>query len=274
MIISGNEIERLSQNIRKIIDGQSIDLRDNREGKFSILKNDIHILADRLTEQADTLRRERDAMSRALADISHQLKTPLTSAMIMADLLPDAPPDKQREFAANIKTALSRTEWLVTSLLKMAKLEAGTVVFSPEAVSAGELIKLALEPLKILLDVKNQRLSIKDGAYLNCDKRWTAEAITNIVKNASEHTPVGGLIRIASDDNPICAWLSVTDSGPGIPIAAISSLFIRFEGSHSTHGYGIGLPLALAIIRGQNGDIEVDGGGNGIGSTFTIKLFK
>jgi signal transduction histidine kinase len=115
---------------------------------------------------------------------------------------------------------------------------------------------------------------------LFCDKRWTSEALTNVLKNASEYSPDGGLIAVSSGSNPICSWISVTDSGKGISNTDIARIFKQFEGSRNAQGYGVGLPLALAIMRGQNGDIEVDGGsssgrgGNGIGATFTLKFFK
>jgi K+-sensing histidine kinase KdpD len=280
VLIRKRDIKRLSENIRKIIDGQQIDLRDNCEGAWGILKNDIHTLASLKNEQVNTLRRDRDRMKDNLTDISHQLKTPLTSMMIMADLLEsnltaeNPNEEKQAEFLTNIKTGLTRMEWLVSALLKMAKLDAGAVEFSREQIKSNELVDIALEPLQILLDIKNQSVEISCETELPCDKRWTAEALSNVLKNASEYSPEGCIIRIESGMNPICAWVSVTDSGPGISNEDISRLFRKFEGSRSDKGYGVGLPLALAIMRGQNGDIEVDGGGNGTGATFTLKLYR
>lgn len=274
MLIKKREIAKLSADIRKTIDGQKIDFRDNREGVWGILKNDIHTLASLKNEQVDALQHERDSMKDTLANISHQIKTPLTSMMIMADLLETAPPDKQAEFLSNIKIGFKRLDWLASALLKIAKLDAGTVEFSKESIQSSTLINLALEPLQIILDVKNQSVEICGEAEFFCDKRWTAEALTNVLKNASEYSPMGGKIRIESGMNPICKWISVTDSGEGISNNKIASLFKRFEGSRSDKGYGIGLPLTLSIMRGQNGDIEVEGGGNGCGATFVLKLFK
>ena len=128
--IKKSDIKKLSYNIRKIIDGKAVDLRDNREGVWNILKNDIHTLANQRNEQMATLQNERDAMKDILADISHQLKTPLTSMTIMADLLDDAPPEKQSEFISNIQIGLNRMDWLVSALLKMARIDAGAIVFS------------------------------------------------------------------------------------------------------------------------------------------------
>jgi len=272
--ISKKDIIKLSADIRRIIDGQETDLRDNREGAWGILKNDIHTLANLKNEQFDVLQHERDSMKDTLTNISHQIKTPLTSMMIMTDLLEGAPPDKQVDFISNIRSGLFRLEWLSSALLKMAKLDAGTVEFSGEPVSSYALASLALEPLQVLLDIKNQSIEFTGEAELFCDKRWTSEALSNVIKNASEHSPDGSTIEIGFGQNPISNWISVTDSGKGIAGNKIAGLFRRFEGSGSDKGYGIGLPLALAIMRGQNGDIEVDGGGNGIGATFTLKFFR
>jgi len=261
VLISKKEITKLSENIRKIIDGQNIDICDNREGVWRILKNDIHTLASLKNEQVNALQRERDKLADTLADISHQLKTPLTSMMIMADLLESAPPDKRAEFISNIKTSLSRMEWLVSAFLKMAKLNAGAVEFRKERIQSAELVNIALEPLRILLEMRNQKIEAYCETVFFCDKRWTAEALTNVLKNASEYSPEGGVIRAESGANPICEWISVTDSGSGVTNPHI---FKRFEGAN----YGIGLPLSLAIMRGQNGDIEYSG------STFTLKFYK
>ena len=274
MWIKKSEIEEFSQNIRKIINGQDIDLRVSHEGMWNILKNDVHILAKMKNEQVNILQHDKDVLKDTLADISHQLKTPLTSMMIMVDLLEEAPPEKQMEFLQNIKTGLARTEWLVSALLKRAKLEAGAVVFLRDSVRSSTLIEQAMESLHIQLELKSQRIEILNEVELHCDKRWTAEALGNIIKNASEHSPNGTTIRIESGTNPISTWMSVTDSGSGLTTAQVAKLFRRFEGSQNGTGYGIGLPLALAIMRGQDGDIEVIGGGKGAGASFTLKLFK
>jgi len=270
--IKKSEVRILSDNIRKIIDGKNIDLRDNSEGEWGMLKNDIHTLAFRKKEQMDLIQKERTALADTLINISHQIKTPLTSMMIMADLLENAPQDKQVEFLSNIKVGLVRMEWFASALLKIAKLDAGTVEFETETIQSDELINLALEPLQILLEVKNQSVNIIQNIELLCDKRWTSEALSNLIKNASEASPKGGNIQIECGINPICKWISVKDSGLGIEKSRIYSLFKRFEGFKHDKGYGVGLPLALAIMRGQNGDIEVDSGGNGNGATFTLKF--
>ena len=274
MWIKKSEVKNLSDNIRKVIDGQTIELRDNSEGEWGMLKNDIHTLAYHRNEQMDVLQKERTAMTDTLVNISHQIKTPLTSMMIMADLIENAPPEKATEFLSNIKVGLMSMEWFASALLKIAKLDAGVVDFGADDIQSHELITLALEPLQILLELKNQIIDCAGDIPLFCDRRWTSEALTNIIKNASEISPENSIIRIEIGANPICKWISVTDSGAGIEKSKIFKLFKRFEGASQDKGHGVGLPLALAIMRGQNGDIEVDGGGNGKGATFTLKFFK
>ncbi|MCL2360636.1 MAG: HAMP domain-containing histidine kinase [Defluviitaleaceae bacterium] len=271
MIIKRKEIEGLSADIRRIIDGHAHDLRDNLEGRLSILKNDIHTLAGRLNEQALNLKKEKINLADALADISHQLKTPLTAMMVMTELLENAPPDKAAEFIRNIKQGLAQTGWLVSALLKMAKLESGSVNFSKSIITARELLDLALQPLRILLDIKDQHVKLEGDIVFYCDKNWTAEVLTNIIKNASEHSPQGSVIEVTSGSNPIASWIAVEDMGKGIPSQEIKNLFKRYGGTKQ--GTGIGLPLALAIMQGQNGDLEVDGGGGKSGAKLTLKFY-
>jgi len=272
--ISKKEIEQLSANIKRLITGEDIDVRDNREGHLRILKNDIHILATNKREQVDILQRERDILKDTLADISHQLKTPLTSMMIMAELLEDAPLDKQAEFITNIQSLLRRTEWLVSALLKMAKLDAKSVKFRLDVVNSNDLITAALTPLTIQLELQEQEVEVIGSESFLCDKRWTAEALGNVIKNASEYAPAGSKITIEVGGNPLCTWIAVTDSGPGLDRSQIAKIFKRFEGSDNTKGYGIGLPLALTIMKSQFGDIDVDAGGKGKGATFTLKFYQ
>lgn len=274
MLIRKEEITELSNGIRKAIDGQEIEIRDNKEGVLSILKNDIHTLINIEKEQRNKAQEEQEHLAEYLTDISHQLKTPITSMMLMTNLLEEAPADKQKEFIFNMKKELVHMEWLISALLKMAKLDSKVVDFIVSDISTGELIKEALKPVSILLDIKNQKVEIRNEIMLQCDKRWTEEALTNLLKNASECSRENSIIYIDSGENPIYKWISVTDAGEGIPKERIASLFRKFENSQSENGYGIGLPLALSIVRGQNGDIEVFPGGNGTGATFTVKFYK
>ena len=287
MWIRKQEIETLSRDIRRIVDGQAVDLLDNREGSLSILRNDIQTLVRLKQEQADALSRDKNKLKDSLSDISHQLKTPLTSMLVMADLLETAPPEKQAELIRNIQTGLLRTQWLTDALLKMAKLDADAVEFRPKQTTAAEIIARALEPLRILLEIKEQEIRTAGEATLTCDVRWTAEALLNVIKNASEHSPAGKPIFIGCGENPISAWISVTDSGEGFTTEQMMRLFRRLQGGDESTGYGIGLPLAQTIMRGQHGDVGADSGSYGLpphvaaltdepysGATFTLKVYR
>lgn len=272
--ISKKEIEQLSAALKGYQNGQNADIRDNREGPFSRLKNDIYSLVQNKNEQLTQTEAERDILAEYMADISHQLKTPITSMMIMMDLLEDAEKEKQQEFVQNIKFSLSKMEWLIGGLLKMAKLDAKAIAFVPQKVKVSELLQAVNPSIEIMLDINNQSVILVRDTEIYCDKRWTIEALTNIVKNAMEHSPKEGTITIDSGENPLYGWISVTDSGMGLKKEQYAALFKRFENSTNENGFGIGMPLALAIMKGQNGDVDVDLGGNGKGATFVLKFFK
>lgn len=274
MWIKKKEVEQLSEFVKGYIEGEELDIRDNREGVFSILKNDIYSLVNKKNEQIKVIESERDILSDYMADISHQLKTPITSMMIMADLLEDAKPERQAEFIHNIQFSLKKMEWLVDTLLKMAKLDAHAIDFMRKDISTSELFEAVKPSVAILLDINNQTLELKNDCVIHCDKRWTVEALTNIIKNAIEYSPKDSLIAIDSGENPMYGWISVKDSGKGMDQTEYAALFKRFENSTNENGFGIGMPLALSIMKGQGGDIDVDFGGNGEGTTFILKFFK
>ena len=274
MWIRKKEIEQLSDYVKGFVDGDEVDIRDNKEGALSVLKNDIYSLVNTKNEQIKNTEMQRDILADYMADISHQLKTPITSMMIMTDLLEDAKPDKRAEFIHNIRFSLTKMEWLVGALLKMAKIDAHAVTFSQRAVKVSELIEDVIPAVSILLDINSQTLQITNDFKIDCDKKWTVEALTNIIKNAIEHSPNDSEIVIDSGENPMYQWISVQDSGAGMNRSSYAALFKRFEYSTSENGFGIGMPLALSIIKGQGGDIDIDFGGKGQGATFIIKFFR
>lgn len=274
MWVSKTELEQLSSELRRAINGESVEFRSNQEGALSLLRNDLHTFAAQLGAERDAANAAKVEFAEYMENISHQLKTPVTSMMLMTDLLEAAPPERQEEFLANIRMSLARVDWLVGTLLKLAKLDAGAVQFEPQALSAKTLLDAALGPLAILLDVREQQVVLVQDGMLHCDRRWTVEALTNIIKNACEASPTGSTIVVDCGENPLYEWVSVEDAGPGLSRAEMAALFVRFASSSSKDGVGIGLPLALAIARGQNGDIDVDAGGKGKGATFTLKFYK
>lgn len=274
MWVSKTELEQLSSELRRAINGESVEFRSNQEGALSLLRNDLHTFAAQLGAERDAANAAKVEFAEYMENISHQLKTPVTSMMLMTDLLEAAPPERQEEFLANIRMSLARVDWLVGTLLKLAKLDAGAVQFEPQTLSAKTLLDAALGPLAILLDVREQQVVLVQDGMLHCDRRWTVEALTNIIKNACEASPTGSTIVVDCGENPLYEWVSVEDAGPGLSRAEMAALFVRFASSSSKDGVGIGLPLALAIARGQNGDIDVDAGGKGKGATFTLKFYK
>ncbi|MEK3675008.1 sensor histidine kinase [Paenibacillus sp. FSL R10-2771] len=274
------ELEKLSVYLREISSGQaSLDPRDNQEGELSILKNDIYKVTRMLSEHRSLLQRDKLQLTDAISDISHQLKTPITSMTVMADLLsaPDLPPLKRTEFTHHIRIQLERIDWLVSSLLKLAKMEAGTIPFKKDRIHMETLIQKALEPVMIPMDIKGQTVSITgdDNVSFAGDFHWTAEAVINILKNGVEHTPEGGAITITFSDNVLFTEIVIADNGEGIPKEDLPYIFKRFyKGKNANEGsIGIGLAMAHSIIASQNGVIDVTSD-SGRGTEFRIKFYK
>lgn len=274
MWISKKELQSLSEGIRMALDGQPFDPRDHKEGAFSILKNDIYTLTHSEQERSRVLEKEKEQLAESLADISHQLKTPISSILLMTELMTDAPEEAQRVFLLHIKKEVRHMEWLVTALLKMAKLDSSTVNFQKEETAVRGLLAEALKSVEIILDIRSQSVRLAHDLSIVCDKKWTAEALMNLLKNASECSPENSEIVVDCGENPLYDWISVTDAGEGLKREQLSRLFRKFESSRKEDGYGIGLPLALSIMRAQNGDIEVAPGGKGVGATFFMKFYK
>lgn len=274
------EIEKLSNYLRQISSGDyTLDVRDNQEGELSILKNDIFKVTIMLLEQSTLLKKEKIHLTDAISDISHQLKTPLTSMMVMADLLSDdhLPPEKRTEFTRNIVIQLERMEWLVSSLLKMSKMDADTVLFKKQQIIVNQLIQKSLEPVLIPIDIKQQTITIQgeDTVAFLGDVNWTSEAIINILKNAVEHTHEGGMIDISFSENALFTEINIKDNGKGIPKEDLPYIFKRFykgKGENES-SIGIGLAMAHMIITKQNGVIVVMSD-QGKGTYFQIKFYK
>ncbi|SDF66365.1 Signal transduction histidine kinase [Paenibacillus sp. cl6col] len=274
------ELEKLSIYLREISSGNdSLDVRDNQEGELSILKNDIYKVTLMLSEQRSLLQRDKMQLTDAISDISHQLKTPLTSMTVMADLLSsaDLPPVKRMEFTHNIRIQLERIDWLVSSLLKLSKMDAKTIPFKKEPVLVKQLIQQALEPVLIPMDIKEQTVSINGGDNVSFigDFNWTSEALINILKNGVEHTQEGGAIAISYTENALFTEIVIADNGKGIPKEDLPYIFKRFyKGKHASEGsIGIGLAMAHSIIASQGGVIDVRSDGEN-GTEFRIKLYK
>jgi signal transduction histidine kinase len=274
------EIYKLSGYLQQISSGDfHLDVRDNYEGELSILKSQIYKVTKMLSEQGAVLHEDKAKLSNAISDISHQLKTPLTSMMVMADLLSDKNLDdrKRAEFTRNLQVQLERMEWLVSSLLKLSKIDARTIMFKKEKVLVKDLIQSAVEPLLIPIDIKMQSLDIQgdDSAAFIGDFNWTIEALINIIKNCVEHTTEEGEISIMYSENALFTEIAIADNGKGIAKEDLPYIFKRFyKGKNaSDDSVGIGLAMAHSIITSQQGDIEVQSQ-PGVGTKFQIKFYK
>ncbi|MCI8553576.1 MAG: HAMP domain-containing histidine kinase [Clostridiales bacterium] len=273
------QIDQLSVYLRRITAGEhALDIRDNDEGELSILKSEIYKVTVMLAEYNERLLAEQRGLSDSLSDISHQLKTPLTSMLVMADLLSgdDLPSDKRREFTGHIRQQLERIQWLVSSLLKMSKMDAGVAVFKKDAVSLPDLIRRVTAPLLIPIEIKEQTLET-DGPDISFegDGGWMNEALVNILKNCIEHTPRGGRLRVEWTSNPLYTEIRISDTGEGIASEDLPHIFTRFyRGKNAAdESVGIGLAMAREIVRRQNGDITAENQPGG-GALFSIKLYK
>ena len=266
------KIDKYMNNI--LNDDYSINIKDYCEGDISNLKNDIYKMTIKLKEQSELLIKEKKYLEETLQDISHQIKTPLTSMYMINDILTNEKDENiKKEFLIKNKNQIERIEWLVTSLLKLSRLESGTVKLKKEKINLKELVDKSIEPINVLLELRNIKLT-KNIIDVNLvvDINWTVEALLNVIKNACEHTV--DKIEIVGSTNPLYTEIKIIDNGIGISKKDIKHIFERFyKGNHNKESIGIGLNMSKKIINLQNGLIEVESK-EGVGSTFIIKLYK
>ncbi|HOB29288.1 MAG TPA: HAMP domain-containing sensor histidine kinase [Bacillota bacterium] len=273
------QIRELTRYAEKISAGDySLEIRDNREGDLSILKNEIYKITTLLKEQAGALQRDKTLLADSLADISHQLKTPLTSLFILNDLLSENPAAEKRAlFLERMRAQLRRIEWLTSSLLKLSKLDAGAVPMKKEEIRVEALVKQALASLGIPLEIKALQVCLKGdaGTSFTGDFDWSCEALTNLLKNCIEHTPEKGRLQISFEQNPLYTVITIADSGIGIAPEDLPYIFNRFyKGKNAAADQvGIGLAMARAIVEKQGGEITVKSEQNR-GAEFTIKFYR
>jgi signal transduction histidine kinase len=255
-----------------------IDIRDNSEGDISILKNHLYDITRILKENNEMLEKDKSYLKDAIADISHQLKTPLTSLYLFNEILEDEKDETKRKyFLDKMRNELERIEWLITSLLKMSKLDSKTIVLKEEKINVPDLINSSIDSLKTLIEQNNIKINIRGKKQINFigDFYWMKEALMNVLKNGVEHSKTSGSIEIAFDKNPIYTIIEITDNGEGIAESDLPYIFDRFykaKGS-SKNSVGIGLALSKSIIKNQNGEISVK---SKIGeyTKFIIKIYQ
>ncbi|MBR6825967.1 MAG: HAMP domain-containing histidine kinase [Oscillospiraceae bacterium] len=273
-----NRLQELSRDLDTLLlRGTPLPVTAYEEGELSLLADQIQKLTLRLTEATESLQKDKIFLADSLADISHQLRTPLTAMHLTLSLLqnPETEPGKHRELLRDFRSLLHRTQWLVEALLKFSKLDAGTVPLHPAPVPLRSLVEEALAPFSILIELQQQTLSIDcPNCTLFCDAVWTEEAIGNILKNAIEHNPPGGTIRISGKDSPIFTELSVEDEGGGFLPEELPQIFRRFYRGKTGNpkNYGIGLALSKKILSVQNATIQAENCGRG--AKFTLKFYK
>lgn len=274
------EIARLSLEIDRVLHGEeNLDFSSCKEGDLEILKDEIYKMTVRLREQTDRLKTDKIQLADSLADISHQIRTPLTSVNLMMARLqnPELSKEERTQILMNANKMLRRIDWLITALLKMSKLDAGAIILEKEEIAAEEFLRQALEPLEISMEIHSQcsELHVDKTISFIGDRTWTLEAVGNVLKNCMEYTPEGGKIDIFAEENPLYTELRVCDSGPGILKEDLPHLFERFyRGKNAGDGsFGIGLALARMILAKENGTITAENNPKG-GSIFRIRIYK
>lgn len=273
------EIARISEQIDRVLhNADQLYIAESDEGELSILQSEITKMTQRIREQNDALKKEKKHLADSLADVAHQLRTPLTSVNLILSLLEDNPDETERKaLIRETKELFVQMDWLLTSLLKLSRLDAGMVAFQTGRIEAADLIGAALRPLLIPMELRNivLRTDVPKGIVIQGDSGWLSEAIQNILKNCMESAGANGRIEIACEDNPLFTRITVHDSGPGIEKEDLPNLFSRFYRGNNAGatGYGIGLALCKMIITRQGGMVAAKNHPQG-GALFTIRFPK
>ncbi len=274
-----SEINDIINYLKKLNQGNyNLDIIDNCEGDLSILKNEIYTTTIILREKALKELEDKKTLKDSLSNISHQLKTPLTSILIMVDNLSDDTMDKKvrAEFLQDIKSQIENINFLILSMLKLSRFDANVIKFKKEVINVQKLVLDSLKNIDIIRDLKNITIHTKGSnkVAFEGDYKWELEALTNIIKNCIEHTPEDKNIYVIYEDNSIYTKISIIDEGVGIKKEELHHVFERFYKGENTsnNNFGIGLSLAKEIIEHDNGTIKVDSIINK-GTTFTIKYY-
>lgn len=274
------EIDKITKYLEAINDkNYTLKIDENSEEELSILKNELYKVTVMLRENASNTLKDKINLKRALEDISHQLKTPLTSILIILDNLTDNPEmDYQTrvEFLHDLKRETTRIQSLIQSILKLSKFDSNTVQFIKQDIYLKQIVDEAIKNTGSLADLKNIKINVEGNKKikLNCDLLWQIEAITNILKNCIEHSKENTQIDIKYNNNSVYSYITITDYGEGISKEDLPHIFERFyRGKNSSNeSIGIGLSLSKTIIESNNGIVSVES--NSDKTTFIIKYFK
>ena len=275
------KINQITQYINEIKNRKyDLNINENSEDELSNLKNELYKITIMLKEESEISRQDKEKIKMSVEDISHQLKTPLTSIMIMLDNLKDNPnmdEDTKQKFIFEISKQVDWINWLVISILKLSRLEANVVKFSDNKINVKKFIDEIIDNLEIPIEIKNQKIIIegnKDVSFIG-DYKWQQEAITNIIKNAIEHNKKNGKITIKYEENVLFTKITIIDEGQGIAKEDLKHIFERFYKAQnsSDNSVGIGLSLAKNIIEKNNGMINCKSE-IGNGTEFIVKYMK
>lgn len=246
------------------------------EDEFSHLEDEIYKTVGELRCSKEFALKERQTLSDNLADIAHQLKTPITSMSLMAQLLAESCPEEEIDYLNRLTNQILRLERLVSSLLTLSKLDASTLTFENKLIDVHSLLSYAVEPIEGILKEKKQTFFIEDSSLVEfeIDINWTLEALLNILKNCSEHVEDGGQIIAYYSKNPLYIEITIEDNGKGFAQEDLPYIFNRFyHGKNaSKDSIGIGLALSKSIIEGQNGTIHAENCHHGR-ARFIIKFY-
>ena len=275
------KINQITQYINEIKNRKyDLNINENSEDELSNLKNELYKITIMLKEESEISRQDKEKIKMSVEDISHQLKTPLNSIMIMLDNLKDNPnmdEDTKQKFIFEISKQVDWINWLVISILKLSRLEADVVKFSNNKINVKKFIDEIIGNLEIPIEIKNQKISIEgdeDASFIG-DYKWQQEAITNIIKNAIEHNKENGKITIKYEENVLFTKITIIDEGQGIAKEDLKHIFERFYKAQnsSDNSVGIGLSLAKNIIEKNNGMINCKSE-IGKGTEFIVKYMK
>lgn len=272
------KIEELNDYLSEVCSGNyELAVNDNAEGELSILKNNLYKVMILLRTASEDAKKDKLYLADSLADISHQLKTPLTSMMIITEVLQDEKDEEKRAgFIRIIEEQLEKMKWLITTLLKLSKLDADTADFNMKSLNCADIIDRSINPFLVQAEIRKIKISkhVNPFTFMG-DENWSVEALENIIKNCLEHTSDGGTLNINTNSTTIYNEIEISDNGSGIAKEDLPHIFERFyHGKNSSaESVGIGLALSKAVFSKENANIDVKSK-EGIGTKFTIRFYK
>lgn len=283
------DIFELQDYMDKISRGNyELEINDNSEDELSSLKNSLYKIMVYMKEQADSARIKKVMLAQSVSDISHQLKTPLTSTQVLLDNLNDNPDmdySTRKKFIYEALNQVNGMSWMIVSMLKLSRIDAGVVEFNNENISINKIIEEAVGNLEVIAEIKNVNIEKnidnrnedelnKSDIYIKGDYNWNREALQNIIKNAIEHSRHKGTVKINITDNDVYTAVYITNRGDKLSDQRQKQIFERYysEAKYEDNSMGIGLPLAKAVIEKQGGYISVESDDEK--TTFIVKYIK